>query len=318
MKDSFGRNINYLRLSITDKCNLRCKYCAPEKIAKKEKCKEVLSLDNIKFIVKTFVEEGINKIRLTGGEPLVRKDVVDIIKYIKGFPQINDISVTTNGLLLEDMAVQLKNAGLTRLNISLDSLKKEKYNQITRGGDLDKVLRGITLAEQIGLGPIKINVVLIKGFNDDEIEDFIQMTMDRDIDIRFIELMPIGEVSHWSLEKYISNSEVLNTNPMLEKIENNNISSPAIYYKLPNSKGKIGLISPISCKFCNNCNRIRVTSKGFVKPCLHSNEEFDLKDTFGCREEMKKLIKIVNAKKSLSHRLDEGHYITKNMIQVGG
>lgn len=318
MKDSHGRNINYLRLSITDKCNLKCKYCVPEKIAKKETCKEVLSLEDIKFVIRSFVEEGLNKIRLTGGEPLVRKDVVKIIEYIKGFPQIKDISITTNGLLLEDMARDLKKAGLNRLNISLDSLKKEKYNQITRGGDLEKLLRGIELAEKIGLGPIKLNVVLIKGFNDDEIDDFIQMTLNREIDVRFIELMPIGEVSHWSLENYMSNDEILKRNPLLQKVENNNLSSPAVYYKLPNSKGRIGLISPISCKFCSNCNRIRVTSKGFLKPCLHSNEEFDLKEAFGDKEDMKKLIRIVNAKKSLSHHLDEGHYITKNMVQVGG
>lgn len=318
MKDSYGRKINYLRLSLTDKCNLKCKYCVPEKSEKKEKCKELLTLENIKFIIKSFAEEGINKVRLTGGEPLVRNDIVSIVSYIKKFSQIKDIAITTNGLLLEEMAEELKKAGLNRVNISLDSLKKEKYSQITRGGDLEKVLRGIDLAEKIGLGPIKLNVVLIKGFNDEEIEDFVNLTINRKIDVRFIELMPIGEEIHWSLEKYMSNEEVLNKISMLEKIENDNISSPAVYYKLPNSKGKIGLISPISCKFCDNCNRMRVTSNGFLKPCLHSNEEFDLKETFGDKEKFIELIKIVNAKKSLSHELDKGHYITRNMIQVGG
>lgn len=317
MIDFHGRKINYLRLSVTDSCNLRCKYCMPEYT--KESCqKERLSIEEMKNICSIFISQGIDKIRLTGGEPLVKKGIVDLIQYISSYPQVKDIAITTNGLLLEEMAVDLKKAGLKRINISLDSLVPEKFFGMTRGGDLSKVLRGIELAETIGLGPIKLNVVLINGFNDDEIEDFVNLTRDRNIEVRFIELMPIGEVANWSLDHFISNEEILRKVPHLHKINNENVSSPATYYKLLNSKGKVGLISPITCNFCENCNRIRVTSQGYLKHCLHSNEEFDLKAVLSNKDSIKDLINQATLRKKLRHQLEEGNYISRNMVQVGG
>jgi cyclic pyranopterin phosphate synthase len=284
-----------------------------------ESCKkERLSIEEMKNICSVFISQGIDKIRLTGGEPLIKKGILDLIQYISSYPQVKDIAITTNGLLLEEMAVDLKKAGLKRINISLDSLVPEKFFEMTRGGDLSKVLRGIELAEKIGLGPIKLNVVLINGFNDDEIENFVDLTRDRNIEVRFIELMPIGEVANWSLDHFISNEEILRKVPQLQKVNKENISSPATYYKLPNSKGKIGLISPITCNFCENCNRIRVTSQGYLKHCLHSNEEFDLKAVISNKDSIKDLIKQATLSKKLRHQLEEGNYISRNMVQVGG
>ncbi|RKD31647.1 GTP 3',8-cyclase MoaA [Thermohalobacter berrensis] len=317
MRDSFGRMINYLRISVTDLCNLRCMYCMPQKGICKLKHKNILRIEEIKEIAKTFVALGVNKIRLTGGEPLARRGMISLIKDLANLDGLKDLAITTNGTLLKKFAKDLKNAGLKRVNISLDTLNDDKYSFITRGGKLKDVLEGIQAAKRVGLSPIKINVVLIKGFNEDEIEDFLKFTEDG-IDVRFIELMPVGEASNWALERFISNEIVLNKVKDLVKVENINPSSPAVYYRLNNNKGRIGLINPISCKFCNNCNKVRLTSTGSLKLCLHSNREIDLKGHLRKGSNLKNIIIKAIKEKPESHYLEDGTYIEKNMFQIGG
>lgn len=318
MKDSFGREINYLRISLTDRCNLRCKYCMPEKGIYKVPHDEILTLEEIYEITNAFVELGISKVRLTGGEPLTRDNIVDLVQKISILEGVKDLSMTTNGRLLKEFAAPLKKAGLNRVNISLDTLDEEKYRQITRGGKLSDVLEGIEEAKRVGLTPIKINTVLIGGFNDDEIEDLVALTENEEIDLRFIELMPIGEAVDWAKEKFVSNDIILDRIKELTPVPREDISSPAVYYKLPNGKGKVGIINPISCKFCENCNRVRLTCRGQLKLCLHSNMEIDTRAALGNGDDLKRLIIESIAKKEESHHLEDGTYITRNMNQIGG
>ncbi|WP_251859633.1 GTP 3',8-cyclase MoaA [Clostridium sp. Marseille-Q2269] len=318
MVDSFGRNINYLRISVTDLCNLRCKYCMPEQGINKIDNRQILKLEEIEEITNTFVELGVTKVRITGGEPLIRNNILNIIKNIGQIKGIEDFSMTTNGTLLKDYSKQLRSFGINRLNISLDTLKKDKYEYITRGGSFKNLLKGIEKAKQIGISPIKFNVVLVKGFNDDEIEDFVNLTVHEKVDVRFIELMPIGQCKNWSLGKYVSNEIVLRTVKNLIEIEKEDISSPAKYYKLRNAKGKIGLISPISCMFCENCNRVRLTCDGKLKLCLHSNDEIDLKTHLRNGESIKEIIINAINKKPEKHHLENGEYIDRNMVAIGG
>jgi cyclic pyranopterin phosphate synthase len=318
MKDSFGREINYLRISLTDRCNLRCRYCMPEKGISKFSHEEMLTLEEIYEMTKAFVDLGINKIRFTGGEPLTRKGIVDLISKVSKLEGVKDLAMTTNGILLKEYAKGLKKAGLNRVNISLDTLDEDKYNLITRGGKLKCVLEGIEEARSVGLTPIKINTVLIGGFNDDEIESLVKLTEKDEIDLRFIELMPIGEAASWAKEKFISNDIILEKVKELTPIPREDISSPAVYYRLPNGKGKVGIINPISCKFCANCNRVRLTSRGQLKLCLHSNNEIDIKEALRSGQDIKKLILNSIYKKEESHHLEDGEYIKRNMNQIGG
>ena len=318
MKDSFGREINYLRISLTDRCNLRCKYCMPEDGVSKFSHDEILTLEELYEIIKVFVELGINKIRFTGGEPLVRKGVVGLISKVSRLHGVKDIAMTTNGILLKKYARDLKDAGLNRVNISLDTLDEDKYRAITRGGSLSKILEGIEEAKKVGLTPIKINTVLIGGFNDDEIESLVGLTAKENIDLRFIELMPIGEAANWAKENFISNNRILEKVGNLIPVPREDISSPAVYYKLPNGKGKVGIINPISCKFCENCNRVRLTSQGRLKLCLHSDNEIDIRRALKNGQDLKKLILDSIGKKEESHHLEDGEYIKRNMNQIGG
>ena len=318
MIDQFGRTINYLRLSVTDRCNLRCKYCMPEEGIDKLEHGDILRFEEIDTIVGHMANLGIDKVRITGGEPLVRRGIVDLIKMLHRHELIREIAMTTNGLLLAEMAEDLKKAGLRRVNISMDSLNPMRYQTMTRGGDLNKVLEGIEAAKRVGLTPIKINVVLIKGFNDDEIADFVKMTADSDIDVRFIELMPIGEVATWSKEHFMSNQEVLERVPELMPMISKDPSSPAVYYKLPNGKGKVGLISPISCKFCENCNRVRMTADGFLKYCLHSNEEIALKPLLKNEKLLIHTLRRTIFDKPEEHTLETGQFMVRNMVEIGG
>lgn len=318
MKDSFEREINYLRVSLTDRCNLRCNYCMPKSgIADKLRHEDILSLEEIYILIQEFALLGIDKVRFTGGEPLVRREIVSLIEKTSKIEGIKDISITTNGILLKKMAKDLKRAGLRRVNISLDTLNKDKYREITRGGILSKVLEGIDEAIKVGLNPIKINTVLIGGFNDNEIRDLVALTK-KGIDVRFIELMPIGEAQNFARENFISTQKVLETLPELIPIKREDPSSPANYYKLPNTKGKVGLINPISCKFCEDCNRIRLTSSGDLKLCLHSNREIPLRDALRNKENLSEIIKDAIRNKEEKHYLEEEKYIDKNMNQIGG
>ncbi|MDF1616591.1 GTP 3',8-cyclase MoaA [Petrocella sp. FN5] len=318
MIDSYGRKINYLRLSVTDRCNLRCQYCMPENGIEKMEHKDILSIEEMDAIVGVFAKMGITKIRLTGGEPLVRGGILTLIEKIKAHTEIKEVALTTNGLLLKDMAQDLKDSGLNRVNISVDSLDSKKFSDMTRGGHLEDLLAGIEEAKRVGLTPIKLNVVLIGGFNDDEIPDFVALTKDEAIDVRFIELMPIGEVARWSKNNFLANQTVLERVPELTPVEDEDPASPAKYYRLPGGKGKIGLISPITCKFCEDCNRIRLTPEGKLKYCLHSDEEFDLKKALEEGRDLKAYIQESIQKKPKEHNLENGKSILRNMVQIGG
>lgn len=317
MKDNYGRDINYLRISVTDLCNLRCKYCMPEEGIDKSLHRDIITVEETIELAKTFSELGIDKIRLTGGEPLVRKGILDIVKGIGRIDSIKDLSMTTNGILLKDYARGLKDYGLNRVNISLDTLDKEKFRDITRGGNIADVFESIRLCQEIGLKPIKINVVLMDGFNDDEIGDFINLTVDNDIDIRFIELMPIGEAIDIK-DKYLSNEKILEEYSELKPVERMDKSSPADYFKVLNAKGRVGFINPISCKFCDDCNRVRLTSHGKLKLCLHSNDEYDLKELLEDRDNLKKNIEDLIYKKPEKHNLEEDEFVYKKMHEIGG
>lgn len=318
MIDSYGRKINYLRMSVTELCNLRCKYCMPKKGIPKCSHNNILRIEELLEIAKSFVNMGIDKIRITGGEPLVRKGILNLIRGISEMDKVKDLAMTTNGIYLKEYAKQLKEAGLNRVNISLDTMNKEKFKYITNGGDINKVLEGIEEAKKVGLTPIKLNVVLIKNFNEDEIKDFINLTKDNEIDVRFIELMPIGELKYWALNRYLSNDIVLEKNKELIKIESEDKSSPAKYYKLPNAKGRVGIINPISCKFCKDCNRLRLTADGKIKTCLHSDDEVDIGKILRSGENIEKeIIKIVKSKPK-EHNLEQGDYINRVMTTIGG
>ncbi|NLW23013.1 MAG: GTP 3',8-cyclase MoaA [Tissierellia bacterium] len=318
MKDSFGREITYIRISVTDLCNLRCRYCMPDEGIPKVRHEDILSVEEIGEIARVFVNLGVNKVRLTGGEPLVRRGIIDIVQKIGRLDGIRDFAITTNGVLLKKYARDLKLAGLNRVNISLDTLDEDKYSYITRGGRLKDVLEGIESAKEVGLTPIKINTVLVGGFNDDEIEDLVRLTIEEEIDVRFIELMPIGESIKMGPECFISNEIVLEKVPDLVEVEREDPSSPAVYYRLPNAKGRVGIINPLSCKFCQYCNRVRLTADGKLKLCLHSNMEIDLKEALRKGQDIEEIIVDGVAKKPESHRLEDGQYVYKKMYQIGG
>lgn len=319
MKDNFDRKINYMRISVTDLCNLRCVYCMPEEGVKKHCHSKNMSFEEIVSLVKAGVDLGIDKIRLTGGEPLVRRGIVDLVEEIGKIEGIGDLTMTTNGVLLAEMAKDLKKAGLNRINISLDSFDPEKYRRITRWGEIKNVLAGIEAAKRVGMDPIKINTVLIKGFNDDEIEDFVNFTRDEKIDVRFIELMPIGQSSDYAQDSYLSNEEVLLRVPELTRINKADKHSPAEYYQLAKAKGRVGLINPISNHFCGACNRIRITTDGKIKPCLHSDYEIDLialKKTGMTDKEI--LEKAIRDKPERHHIKEDEKQLRRNMNEIGG
>ncbi|AIZ37201.1 GTP 3',8-cyclase MoaA [Parvimonas micra] len=313
MKDRFGRNITYLRISVTDLCNLRCKYCMPESGVKSLCHSDILSIEEIVEIVKVASKNGIKKIRLTGGEPLVRRGFINLCKQISEINEIEDIAITTNGVYLKEMADELFENKVRRINFSLDTLVKEKYNDITRRNDFDKTMESLFYAIKKGF-KVKINVVLIGGFNDDEIQDFVNFANKYDLEVRFIELMQIGETANWSKDKFVSNKIVLEKVPELEF---DGVSGVAKIYKIKGQKGRIGLISPISCSFCEDCNRIRLTSDGKLKPCLHSKDEINLKGLSG--EELEEVFKRGIFEKPEKHHLEDGKSESaRDMNKIGG
>lgn len=313
MKDRFGRNITYLRISVTDLCNLRCKYCMPESGVKSLCHSDILSIEEIVEIVKIASKNGIKKIRLTGGEPLVRRGFINLCKQISEINEIEDIAITTNGVYLKEMADELFENKVRRINFSLDTLVKEKYNDITRRNDFDKTMESLFYAIKKGF-KVKINVVLIGGFNDDEIQDFVNLANEYELEVRFIELMQIGETANWSKNKFVSNKIVLEKVPELEF---DGVSGVAKIYKIKGQKGRIGLISPISCSFCEDCNRIRLTSDGKLKPCLHSKDEINLKGLSG--EELEEVFKRGIFEKPEKHHLEDGKSESaRDMNKIGG
>ena len=270
MKDTFGRSITYLRLSITELCNLRCRYCMPENGVPKRAHAELMTEEEMIQAVEAAAALGITKVRITGGEPLTKPNVISICRRTAAVKGIQETDLTTNGIRLPEMAKPLAEAGVSRINMSLDTLDDEKYRKITRGGRLSQALSGLQAALKAGFSKIKINAVLIGGFNDDEIETLAYLTKIYPVDMRFIELMPMPGLPGFDSESYISAESVLTHLPEAEKIGTEGV---ARLYRLPGAQGNIGLISPVSCHFCRECNRIRLTADGHLKPCLHSRDE---------------------------------------------
>jgi cyclic pyranopterin phosphate synthase len=277
--DSYGRRINYLRLSVTDRCNLRCRYCMPAEGIPKLQHGELLSYEELYRVASEAVALGIEKIRLTGGEPLVRKGLVDFAGRLAALPGLKELVLTTNGLLLAELAPALRRAGIQRLNISLDSLRPATFAAITRGGELQKVLDGLAAAEAAGFAPPKINMVVMRGINDDELLDFAALTVDRPYTVRFIEQMPTLNEAGWD-SRCLAGSEIIDRISQrysLVPLVSTEMAGPARNFKISGAAGAIGIITPISGHFCASCNRVRVSASGLAKGCLFSNEAVDLK-----------------------------------------
>ncbi len=283
MLDKFNREINYLRVSITDRCNLHCRYCRPKEGISLQGHDDILRYEEIIRVVSVAVKMGLVKVRVTGGEPLVRRGCVDFLSRLKKIEGLQDISLTTNGILLEEFAQKIFDAGISRINISLDSLNRDKYSHITNGGDLDAVLRGIARAEEVGFSPIKINTVVIKGFNDDEALDFVRLALDKPFQVRFIELMRVGQQTNLDdVGDYMPTSQLIDRIKKkyeLEPIKNKKkrFDGPARIFKIKGGRGEIGFINPVSDHFCSTCNRLRLTSDGKLRVCLLNEKEVDLK-----------------------------------------
>jgi len=275
--DQFGRQVDYIRLSITDRCDFRCTYCMAEEMTFLPR-DEVLSLEECFRLVKAFVQLGVTKVRITGGEPLVRKNALWLFEEVGKLEKLKELVLTTNGSQLEKQAIGLKQAGVKRINISLDSLNSERFKKITRTGELDKVLRGIQAAKQAGFDNIKLNTVLMRGTNDDEAEALVDFAIKQAIDISFIEEMPLGEVDHTRESTFVSNAETLKTLQSKYALTASTVTTggPARYWRVADSNTKIGFISPHSHNFCEACNRVRITCKGELFLCLGQEDKVDL------------------------------------------
>ena len=280
LTDRYQRPIDYLRVSITDRCDLRCIYCTPLGGSPKLAHDDILSYEEFLHLIQIAVDMGITKVRITGGEPLARKGVTDFCRRLAKLPGLQSLSLTTNGVMLEEFAQDLYSAGVRRINISLDTLQPQKFLRITRRDEFHRVWRGIQTAENVGFEPIKINVVVMRGINDDEVLDLAKLTLERTYHIRFIEFMGFNNDSNWLHEHYVSADEILanlhNLAP-LEQITSRHTNGPARHFRWPDAKGVVGIISPISHHFCPSCNRIRLTADGKLRNCLFSDEEVDIK-----------------------------------------
>lgn len=323
--DRFNRRINYLRISLTDRCNLRCIYCMPLEGEKKLRHKDILRYEELLRIARIAIKLGINKIRLTGGEPLVRKGVQEFIPMLTSLSGLDDVSITTNGVCLKDNLETLKAAGINRINVSLDSLKRLNFKLITRFDYFNEVWEGIEKARDMGFYPIKINIVVMKGINDNEVLDFARLAIDQPYHIRFIECMPIGLQTNSTA--FVSNSEIekalVNTFGPLIPLSHGQNDGPAARFRFDGGKGEVGFISAISDSFCKDCNRLRLTADGMILPCLLSNTEVDIKEPLrrGCLDEelIKVFLKAVDLKPP-SHPLNLEHeqMVYRKMCSIGG
>ena len=314
MLDSCGRTIDYLRLSVTDLCNYRCRYCMPAEGVGKRPPDDILTVEELVETGRAAVACGVKKIRLTGGEPLVRRGILDICRGLRAIPGLEELCLTTNGSLLPSLAAPLREAGVDRLNISLDTLRPDRFTAMTRLGSLSDVLEGIRAAERAGFQNLKLDTVLIGGFNDDEVGDFLALTMEYPWEVRFIELMPMGPCAEWEKNCFLSADSILQRYFTLQEIDTRGV---ARRYRLPGAKGTVGLISPMSHDFCADCRRIRVTSDGKLKGCLHSREELSLRGLHG--KELEEAIRRGILQKPQRHHLAEGASDTpRTMNQIGG
>jgi len=324
-RDTYQRSIDYLRVSVTDRCNLRCVYCMPEEGVPPLTHDDILRFEEIERLVRVGAGMGIRHVRLTGGEPLVRRDIVDLVYSLASVPGIEDVSMTTNGTLLAQFANDLKRAGLARVNISLDTLDAERYATITRRGSLTDVLAGIEAALAAGLDPVKINVVAVRGLNDDEVTAFAERTRDSGWHVRFIEVMPMGDCMVWSEASHVPSAETkARIEDSLGALEPASLSGsgPARYWRIPGARGTIGFISALSNHFCASCNRLRLTADGRLMPCLFSDIEVPVREALRSDaddEAIAQLLSHAIALKPAGHHLTEdrvpGHHL---MSQVGG
>lgn len=326
--DNFGRRVNYVRISITDRCDFRCVYCMDEEMTFMPR-ERLLTLEEIAFLVRAFCELGVEKVRITGGEPLVRRNVDWLIEQIGALKQttsLKELNLTTNGSQLPKYAEKLAAAGMDRINISLDSLNADRFRELTRTGDLTQVLDGIEAAKQAGFKRIKLNAVIMKGRNDDEIVDLAQFAIDNQLDISYIEEMPLGQVTHSRNESYCSSDEVLATLQKHFDLQTSiaNTGGPSRYYQVAGSKSKIGFISPHSHNFCESCNRVRVTTEGRLLLCLGQEHSMDLRDIIrrhpGDIEQLKQaIIKSMDIKpKGHDFNIKEQPIIFRHMSVTGG
>ncbi|MBI4823748.1 MAG: GTP 3',8-cyclase MoaA [Nitrospirae bacterium] len=321
--DSFNRRIDYLRISVTDRCNLKCVYCIPEGPIRYFDAKEMLTSEEIVRFVRTAHRHGVSKVRITGGEPLLRTDILEIVESIKGIG-IKDLAITTNGIELKKMAGAIKKAGLDRVNISLDTLKEDRYRLMTRGGEICRVWEAIETAERAGISPIKINVVPIRGINDDEAADFAMLTMEKDWHIRFIELMPVGQRGRWSNDACVKKDELIKKISATGRLSLRKFrgKGPSRNYRLEGARGIIGFISPISECFCEWCNRLRLTAHGRIRPCLFSDTEVDIMTPMrngASEKELDELFLRAVCVKPAGHRLRENDFsVLPSMSQIGG
>lgn len=320
--DPFGRLHNYLRVSVTDRCNLRCVYCMGAEGVDWLAPGEILRYEEIVEVVKTAVDLGVERVRITGGEPLVRPDLPLLIGELGRINGLKDLALTTNGLLLPELAGPLREAGLTRVNISLDSLQAETYHQLTGGGDLRAALAGIEAALQAGFSPVKINVVLMKGVNDREIPDFLKLATERPLHIRLIEYMPVGRENRTQKRCFLPASSALEAVAAagLHPVRQPMGVGPAKYYAIPGGRGTIGLITAVSRKFCSDCNRLRLTADGFLKPCLYWPDELAVKPCLGDPEKLRALFRQAMKVKKKEHRMEKETPLTENrcMSRTGG
>ena len=286
LTDGSGRPVRYMRVSVTDRCNLRCRYCAPSEEFVSLSHNQIISYEEVERLAGILAPRGVSSIRITGGEPLVRKHLDRLVHSLSKIPDVTDISLTTNGILLGELASSLSNAGLSRVNVSLDTLREDRFTWITsqNGDGLERgphlVMEGLIMSEMAGLSPVKINVVLMRGFNDDELEGFVALTSDRDFEVRFIEFMPMSPEGFWGPEKVVTGAEAIGrletVHGPLVPLGRGKGSGPAVRYKVPGFKGTIGFITPVSQHFCVNCNRIRITADGKIRTCLFSDNETDI------------------------------------------
>ena len=324
--DTYNRHINYLRISVTDRCNLRCIYCMPKEGVSLIGHDEILRYEEILRVARIAAQKGITKIRITGGEPLARKGIIDCIAELNQIPGIADLSITTNGVLLEACAQPLYRSGIRRINISLDTLDPEKYRKITRGGDISAVLTGIRKAREAGFAPIKINVVAMRNVNDDEAVDFARLTMDRPVHIRFIEFMPVAGQTAWAEAQFISSQglqdKISALGPLIP-LDADEKAGPAKMFQLQGAQGKLGFITALSSHFCASCNRLRLTADGKLRTCLFSDDETDLKPLLrgGCTDaELSDVIEQAIRSKPQRHEIHEPSYkkCSRTMSAIGG
>ncbi len=325
--DPYQRHIDYLRVSVTDRCNLRCVYCMPPEGINDMSCRDILSYEELIRIVSVAVSKGIKKVRITGGEPLVRKGIVGFIRSLKKIRGIEDLSLTTNGVLLKEFARELASSGLNRINVSLDSLDPRKYERITGLDHIYRVMEGLEEAEKSKLTPVKINAVIIKGLNDDEVIDFALITKRKPYHIRFIEYMPFNSRDLWNRAKCISTSELIATINSFQKLipvnDDGRRTGPARRYRFEDGIGELGFISPVSDHFCSSCNRLRLTADGRLRTCLFSDDDIDVKAVLrnGCSdEELEKVLFSAVKSKPERHRIGEAPFkkCTRSMTLIGG